>query len=349
MIEPKIYFIPFSEIDLNDPFFDSLRKDYLDFEQWFTKKSKAPQEKAFVTYNQEKRIEGFMYLKREEMPVGDVEPPINFSGKLLKIGTFKVNGHGTKFAEQFIFIMFSQAIKNNYDKIYVTVYANKQEGLTKRLQLFGFTTYGEKNGETVLIKNLQYDNSQSHYFNYPLIQANRFFLLAIYPQWHTSLFPQSKLKTEKNHKHLDLTSSNSITKIYIAFYPYELKTGDAAIIYRTSEDNKSARYCSVVTSLCIVEEVKYKYDFKDVEALLEYCKGRSVFSDSDIHGFWKKNTLIIIKLLYITNFPKKPTRQNLLENNIINKEPIRCYPISKQHAMWILEQAELPTTHYIQN
>lgn len=37
-----------------------------------------------------------------------------------------------------------------------------------------------------------------------------------------------------------------------------LKRGDILVLYRTSDFNKIAEYSSVVTSICVVEEVKIR-------------------------------------------------------------------------------------------
>ncbi|GEQ33345.1 hypothetical protein B795N_12270 [Marinilactibacillus psychrotolerans] len=50
----------FSNIDLKDEFFDSLKDDYPGFENWFEKKQTRGAE-AFVIYY-EKKISGFLYL-----------------------------------------------------------------------------------------------------------------------------------------------------------------------------------------------------------------------------------------------------------------------------------------------
>lgn len=87
----------FSEIDLNDTFFQSLKDDYPGFEDWFYRKR---DQDAFVQYDN-KNVVGFLYLKVENDEVDDVTPPICAS-KILKVGTFKIDAHGTKLGEQFL-------------------------------------------------------------------------------------------------------------------------------------------------------------------------------------------------------------------------------------------------------
>ena len=59
----NLYRKTFGEIDLSDPFFDSLKADYDQFEDWFSRKS---EEYAFVQYNEQGKLTGFLYFKIEE-------------------------------------------------------------------------------------------------------------------------------------------------------------------------------------------------------------------------------------------------------------------------------------------
>ena len=91
----------FKDIDINDKFFDSLKEDYCTFNNWFSNKKF---EDAFVSYDDDGRIQGFLYLKIEKGCIDDVNPVIE-AERILKIGTFKINAHGTKLGEQFIKII----------------------------------------------------------------------------------------------------------------------------------------------------------------------------------------------------------------------------------------------------
>ena len=50
-----------SECDINDPFFDSLKYDYPEFENWYLKK--AREEKQAFTYIDENGLGAFVMLK----------------------------------------------------------------------------------------------------------------------------------------------------------------------------------------------------------------------------------------------------------------------------------------------
>jgi len=62
----------FKELDINDPFFDSLKSGYQEFPQWFA--SKANDELYVVTDG--KTLSGMIYLKEETGPVTDVTPKL---------------------------------------------------------------------------------------------------------------------------------------------------------------------------------------------------------------------------------------------------------------------------------
>lgn len=91
----------FEEINLQNPFFQTLRDDYNGFDEWFIRKSK---ESAFVQYDSCNKIIGFLYLKVETGKVEDVVPEL-YANRILKVGTFKIDAHGTKLGERFVKII----------------------------------------------------------------------------------------------------------------------------------------------------------------------------------------------------------------------------------------------------
>ena len=145
----------FAEIDLQDPFFQSLRNDYPGFDDWFRGKSSQD---AFVQYENNKII-GFLYLKVEEHYVDDVEPAI-YANKIIKVGTFKIEAHGTKMGEQFIKVIMDYAANENADVCYVTIY-EKHSSLINLVQKFGFELYGTK-GYGTYKENISLKQNNSH-------------------------------------------------------------------------------------------------------------------------------------------------------------------------------------------
>ena len=136
----------FKQIDIRDTFFDSLKKDYDGFDNWFKSKS---QEYAYVYYIGDS-LKAFLYLKPESIDENyhDIEPMF-LPKKRLKIGTFKVSVNGLRIGKLFLQIIFNTAIEMGVDEIYCTVPDLKNNNLskqafTKLLKDNGFYLWGTK-------------------------------------------------------------------------------------------------------------------------------------------------------------------------------------------------------------
>ncbi|MFN8356317.1 MAG: N-acetyltransferase [Spirosomataceae bacterium] len=316
----NIQWLKFSEINLKDPFFNSLKEDYNEFENWFIKKSQE-EAKAFIL-SSEKGLEAFLFLKSEEGEINDVIPPLPAS-KRLKIGTFKVNPHGTRLGERFIKKIFDYGIKYNFKEAYVTVFP-KHSILIDLLQKYGFVHRGVKktaNGEElVLVKDFKTFNNDL-LLDYPRFQSTGVnkYLLAIYPDFHTRLFPDSILNSESFDVVNDVSHTNSIHKVYVCFMDVsQLRRGDIIVIYRTKDDKGPAHYRSVVTSICVVEEVRTKKDFKSFAEYLSYCQPYSVFSSEELLDWYNNKNIFTIKMMYNAAIQKRLTRGMLIEELKIN-------------------------------
>ena len=211
----NLKYLRFSEINLSDPFFDSLRHDYEEFPAWFLRKA---DEKAYILFSEEDGgIQGFMYLKTESR-ADDVTPPV--CGPVLKIGTFKFNPKKTLRGQRFLKKALDVAIHRQVRYVYLTVFA-KQEALIKLFETYGFVRWGEKhtaNGvERVYVRDLQQHNTDP-LADYPFVcpQDAGIYLLAIQPQYHTRLFPEAILQNEPLDIVKDVSHSNSIQKIYLS-------------------------------------------------------------------------------------------------------------------------------------
>ncbi|WP_130619825.1 N-acetyltransferase [Dyella amyloliquefaciens] len=307
----------FKDINLADPFFDSLKADYAEFPAWFAKKA---EDAAYVFEGDGGAIDGFLYLKVEEGEVGDVVPPLP-ARRRIKIGTLKINAHGTKLGERFIKKIFDHALFEQVDEIYVTVFAT-HTSLIALFERYGFKALAEKhtqNGtELVLVRDLR-----SGYVNptasYPLVPLNghKVALLALYPQWHTRLLPDSILNNEDADVVEDVSHTNSIHKVYLAAMAglSALEPGDVLLIYRTSDGAGHAHYRSVATSVCVVEEYRSIHSFPDLEAFLAYCRPYSVFTDAELRNFWAaKKYPHVIRFTYNIALKKRVTRGFMIED-----------------------------------
>lgn len=312
----------FKDINLDDEFFDSLKSDYKEFTSWFKGKSKSGECAYIQIVNGS--LKGFLYLKEEDGPITDVKPPINCK-KAIKIGTFKIDSHGTRLGERFIKKSLDYAINKSIDTVYVTMF-NKQKKLMKSFLDLGFRNLSKKtteNGiEEVLVKQFNFITNNT-LKDYPLINLNSdTFLLSIWPQYHTRLFPDSKLFNENFDIIKDISHSNSITKIYIGRMSSmkNIKPSDNLLIYRTSDKQGPAAYRSVATTICVVEDIHTMNYFTSFDSLKDYCKNYSIYSDDELTNYFNDthNTYYVIKMTYNASLSKRIIRKSLIDDIGIN-------------------------------
>ena len=319
----------FSDIDLNDSFFDSLRASYPEFNEWYNKKAAAGA--TAYCYYVDNELKDFLYLKIEEEELSDLTPALP-AKKRLKVGTFKVdndNRHTTR-GERFMKKIMDMAIAEDVDEIYVTMFPTEElQGLIRMFEKFGFSHIADKpheggNAEYVLIKDMT-THVDDFKLDYPFVKkaSSNKYVLSIVPEFHTHLFPDSILKNEKKYDLIqDVSETNSIYKIYLCWMQdtRNLKAGDKLIIYRTSDEEGKAYYRSVCTSVCTVCEVKTYRDFENEEEFIKYTNRYSVFKEHELRRWYKyKNNFIVIKMVYNIAFTKKVI-------NMVMKEQVDLKP-----------------------
>lgn len=329
--------VKFKDIDINDVFFDSLKEDYLEFEAWFKRKEN---EEVYILKDDLNKIQAFLYMKIENEIDTHINPIIKDT-HILKVGTFKINAHGTKLGERFIKLIFDKMIQEKIRKSYVTIY-KKQQSLIELLKMYGFFYWGTKGDESVYIKDFDTIVGDIQK-DYPLINLknNKKIILSIYPTFHTSLFPDSKLNTERDHVIEDLSHTNCIEKIYLsgANNMTDYKKGDIIAIYRTAEHGKIAEYSSVVTSICTIKDIIDIRKFKNLNDFLEFCGDRTIFKKSDLTTFWNtKRYPYLIVMLYNIALNKRIIRKELIENiGISRMARIVAYEITTNQIEKILD------------
>lgn len=325
---------PFAEVDLDNPFFDTLKEDYETFIPWYQGKAENNEE-AYVFYDGE-TIKGFLYLKLEDGDTYEDITPEMSKRRRLKVGTFKIDSTGFRLGERFFKIIFDNALLLKVDEIYVTLFENKRKEVAKLksdFEKWGFVKFGYKsNGEAVLIKEMANptigDNPKQYFPSYK-DNANVFFL-PIMPKYHTNLFPDSHLSNEnlsflKNNK----AHQYALEKIYLTgANPRGVKPGDIVLIYRVGE-KLFKRYSSALTGVAIVQEI---IKTKDVEECIRICSNRSIFSEKEIREFYSKYPTVV-KLLYRDSFDHKILLDYLWQKGIIeqNSGPRPFQPLSEDY------------------
>lgn len=310
----------FGNLDISDGFFTSFKKDYLDYEKWFNKKAN---EEVYVCLSGGKPL-ALLYLKVEgkDENYSDIDPPLPRKRRL-KIGSFKVALNGFRLGERLLKIVFDNALRFKVQEIYVTTFNKRieQQRLINLFEEYGFHLHGYKSGpgekELVYVRPLtEMANRSNPSLTYPLFStAGRIFIVPIYPQYHTELFPDSILRTEspmgfvENEPH-----RNAISKVYISWsIDRNLDPGDVIVFYRTG-----GYYKSVVTTIGVVEKVID--GISNEKDFIRLCSKRSVFTNEELSKHWNqhpRNRPFIVNFLYIYSFPKPINMKRLIEIGVI--------------------------------
>ena len=347
----------FSDIDLNDSFFDSLRASDPEFNEWYNKKAAAGA--TAYCYYVDNELKDFLYLKIEEEELSDLTPALP-AKKRLKVGTFKVDNedrHTTR-GERFMKKIMDMAIAEDVDEIYVTMFPTEElQGLIRMFEKFGFSHIADKpheggNAEFVLIKDMT-THVDDFKLDYPFVKkaSSNKYVLSIVPEFHTHLFPDSILKNEKKYDLIqDVSETNSIYKIYLCWMQdtRNLKAGDKLIIYRTSDEEGKAYYRSVCTSVCTVCEVKTYRDFENEEEFIKYTNRYSVFKEHELRRWYKnKKYFIVIKMVYNIAFTKKVINMAMKEQVGLNPKYWGFFKLTDAQFDKLLELGEIDERYII--
>jgi len=310
--------LKFGRINLDDDFFTSLKEDYIGFDKWFIKKY---DEEAYITVNSNNGLLlSFLYLKVEDKDDKYLDISPSFTPKKrLKVGTFKVINNGFRLGERFLKIIFDNAIKNDVDEIYVTIFdkRDEQKRLIDLLEQWGFVLWGKKNDELVYVRDFTRKVDENNLkTSYPFVSRNKVcFIVPIYPDYHTELLPDSILNNESPEEFIeDFPHRNGINKVYVsrALAPHP-KTGDILVFYRTG-----GYYKSVVTTIGVAQEAKY--DFEDEDDFIAYCRKSSVFPEDQLKAMWRYslNRPFVVKFLYVYSFPHRVNMKELIDLQVLS-------------------------------
>lgn len=333
--------LKFGKIDLNDTFFDTLKEDYLGFDKWFIRKY---DEEAYITINSNNgMLLSFLYLKVEDENENYSNINPQFSAKRrLKVGTFKVISNGFRLGERFVKIIFDNALKNQVQEIYVTIYKKRpeQRKLIELLEQWGFVLWGKKGEELVYVRDFspKFDiNNLKCCFPY-ISKEKNVYIVPIYPEYHTELLPDSILNTESPEEFIeDFPHRNCINKVYVsrAMEPYP-SIGDILVFYRTG-----GYYKSVITT--IGEVVEVKADFQDENDFILYCRKKSVYPELALREMWRYSTRkpFVVNFLYTYSFPHRINMKELIDLKVlqgVNDAPRGFKLITKEQFEIILKE-----------
>lgn len=261
---------------------------------------------------------------------------------------------GFRLGERFVKIIFDNAIARNLDEIYVTLFKDRAElkRLYDLLIRWGFYDYGVKDTdsqkETVLVKKLgTYDTTKSVIDNFPNLNKNSAkMILPIMPQYHTSLFPDSKLNAELEYIG-NIPHRYALQKVYITWaFERNLKPGDLLLFYRMG-DAYPKKFSSVITTVGVIDQVVDSFACE--EEFLSYCQNRSVFTMEELKRFWVQHryNLKVLKFVYVKSLTNRITLDYLQQHGIVDpgQDPRPFTHITNEQFSTILRDSE--TTLYM--
>lgn len=305
----------FNELNLDDPFFDTLKVDYPGggetkaFSDWF--KEKAKEGRTALVFEDEIGLGAFVCLKEETEQITLTDRIIQAQPRC-KITTIKIaeRYRGQRLGEGAIGLVLWKWQNLNLDEIYVTAY-DKHKLLISQLVKFGFKRIGNNlGGEGVYLRSKRSIDYSDPYKSFPFISPNfsKSGYLIVEDHYHDTLFPYSELKNTLQTS-LALSVKNGLSKIYVgkqySLPPYQV--GEPVLIYRkhTGTGIKSFRSC--LTSWCVVTKIVLAKNnwtpLMDFDTLLEKIGNKSVFDEAELRRRYNEDrNVLIIEMLYYGYF-----------------------------------------------
>ncbi len=289
-------FGPVHNLDLSDPFFDSLKADYPEFPAWFQKISRE-RRKCLVISDSARRLVALMILKEEVSTIEGKLP----SRARLKVSTLKVDPHwsGIRLGELLLAFGLTYCARNGIQECFLTAFPSHQD-IIGLATVFGFKDVGiNGRGEHILLKSLQlgerlistspFETDRSAFPRFLDGPSIRKFLVPVQPPYHTLLFPDYRY--DKSQTTLDgflgpsLPAGNAIRKAYLSRSAITtIRPGDILLFYR-SED------AHAVTHVGVVELTKRS---SNPVTLLEFVGNRTVLPISKVREMCQDGALAIL-------------------------------------------------------
>jgi len=312
-------------LDIEDPFFDSLKEDYEDskFRKWFKEKS-IEGRKCWV-YKEDDEIKALLMLKEEDELI-ETSPQIP-AGRRLKIATLKVDLSGFKLGELFLKMGFQYCINNQIFETYLTHFRKEDDVLINLIDNYGFESVGflKKNNEEVFLKKLipieknlsPVETSKKYYPSFRDSPYVRKFLVPIMPDFHDRLFPDFSQRQMKITDYSEVNiPGNAIKKAYLSHSPIKkIRSGDLVIFYRSGD-------LRAVTAIGIVDQEPLHVN--KAEEIIRIVGKRTVYLEKEI--------IEMAKPVFVTMF-----RHHIFLPNPLNIDYLRKHKIIKDKPQSIME------------
>lgn len=301
----KFEYKMFSQINLNDLFFDSLKRDYPEFESiWFPKC--IQENRMALVFSDEIGLGAFVAIKEENEPIYLKNKTLPACPRL-KISTLRLaeRYRGQRLGEGALGLILWNWQKLRLDEVYVTVFPQHVD-LIKQLIRFGFISVGlNEKGEEVYLRSRKNIDFSDPYKAFPFISPtfNKGGYLIVEDNYHDTLFPYSELENTLQEQ-LDMDVANGVSKIYVGNqWKVHYQIGEPIFIYRKYTGIGAKRYKSCITSYCTVTDIlevkRFGRTLISFDRFSKAIGNKSVFSLEDLYQKYQNDkNLTVIKLLY---------------------------------------------------
>ncbi|MHA1344648.1 MAG: PIN domain-containing protein [Promethearchaeota archaeon] len=348
-LPPALKATSMSNLNVNDPIFDTLRNEYPGFNKWFIEKAREGR-KCWVYYRNGDKLGAVLIYKFEEQEI--TANPILPKKKRIKIATMIVAYTGQKIGELFLKLTINLAIKNKVPEIYLTHFSKENDPLVALIEDFGFSKKAtiEQDWsdilEDVFIKKIFISGDEIRSID-PIQVSKQYFpnfydgdrvkkhIIPIQPKYHNRLFtdfPRRDQLTLQEAINEFVIEGNTIRKAYLTHsLTRKIDPGDIILFYRSKDIRK-------LVSLGVVEKVQY--DLTDKEQVFNLVGKRTVYSLSEIEKLVKKPTTVIL-FNHHFYFKNPISYDDLLNNSILQGPPQSITEIEHKKYLKIKEMGKI--------
>ena len=332
---PATRHVTCADLDPADPIFETLRRDYPEFDEWLAKATRLRRD-AWVVVDDDGSYAGLVIIKEED------PGEHGLTGRLLKMCAFKVSDahRGSRYGELLLKPVLDHASAHEYDTIFVETKPENEE-LFAFLETFGFRDTGSlKNGtDPVFAKTLrvpedgapQLDDLTFHItfgppsFRWRGVHA---FIVPIQPEFHGRLFPEAE-------RQLTLSPAtephaNGLRKAYLSKAPTRrIKAGDVLYFYRSTSQE--------VTVVGVVEDV---HVLSDAAAIVSAAGKRTLYSYKDIEGLAATGAEVLVVGFRQARVIDSPIAYRELEAaGALKGPPQAITSLEEEAATWLARRA----------
>jgi hypothetical protein len=321
---PALEKLPVHHLKISEQFFDPLKKDYPEFEEWFKKISREGRQ-SFAYFREDGSLGALMIPKFEDGIV-DSNPPLPRK-KRMKIALLKVDYTGHKIGELFIKLSVHDAIAAGCEELYLTRFVKPNDTLVELICEYGFEPVAKnERGEDIFTKDLRPDArklailhpvqvSQKYYPIFCDSRSVKKYLVPIRPEYHEKLFVDylTRQTTLPEYRSQFIVEGNTIKKAYLCNSNNRtIRRGDIMLFYRSGDNQE-------VTSIGVVESIHV--NLRHAEEVAKVAAKRTVYSVTEIRDMLQRPTIVF---LFTWHFylPKPVTLSHLQQMGISSPQSL---------------------------